>query len=69
MMDIVIVRIVGEQELQRVPPQPIATVVIDSLDGRKGEKEDGFSGREASDGMSDCCSDRIENEAFDRVVV
>jgi hypothetical protein len=44
-------------------------VVIDSLDGRKGKEEDGFSGREASDGMSDCCSNRVENEAFDRVVV
>lgn len=59
-MDIVIVRIIGEQELQWVPPKPVSTMIIYRLDRRKCEQKDGLSCRQSSKSVGDGCSNRVE---------
>lgn len=63
-MDVVIVGVVGEEELQRVPPQSVPAVIIDRLDGREGEEEDGFPSRQSGESVRNGRSDRIEQEAL-----
>lgn len=38
-VDVVVSAVVAEEDMEDVPGKPKATVVIDSLDGRKGEEE------------------------------
>ena len=69
MVDIVVIRIVGEQELERIPPDPVATVVIDRLDRAEREEEDGLADRHARELECDNRAEAIEEETLHRVVV
>ena len=63
------IRIVGEQELQRVPPDLEAAVIIDCLERAECEEEDGLADGHARELECDDCAEAIEEETLDRVVV
>lgn len=60
MVDIVIVRIVGEEQLQWIPPDLVPAVIIDGLDRRKGEQEDILPGGQFSKLVRQTSTEGIE---------
>lgn len=61
--------IVARDELKRVPGEGISAVVINGLDGRKGEETGALEQRHARHLESDASTKGVEKEALNRVVV
>lgn len=68
-VDVVIGCVVASDELQRIPGERVAAVVIDSLDGRQGEKPYALAHRHESRLEGETCTNSIEKEALKGVVV
>jgi hypothetical protein len=69
MVDIVVIRIVVEECLARVPPDSVPAVVVDSLRRRKGKEHDGLAHGHARCLVRDGRAEGIEDDALERVVV
>jgi hypothetical protein len=69
MMNIVIGSIVGGEMLQRVPGKGVSAVVIDSLDGRAGEKPHRLAVGHTGNQEANACTRSIQKEALNGVVV
>ncbi len=69
MMDIVVVGIIGEDELAGVPPQLVAGMIIDRLHGAECEEEDGLADTHAARLLHDQGAKRIEDETLEGMVV
>jgi hypothetical protein len=66
---VVVRRVVPEEEMEQVPRQPEAAVVVDALDGAEREEEDGGARRHAGDDEGQRPAERVEQQALDGVVV
>ena len=68
-VDVVVVGIVGARELEGVPRQPVAAMIINSLEGGDAEEEHGLAGTKLAEPFGDASAGGIEEEALDGVVV
>lgn len=68
-MNVVVVRVVAEQVLNRIPRECEPAVVIDRLCRRNSKEEDTLAHRHERARVGDGGSERVENEAFEGVVV
>ena len=69
MMDVVVIGIVREQELAWIPPQSVSGMIIDRLDLRDHEEEDGLTHGHTRCHVRDDCTETVEYEAFQRMIV
>ena len=68
-MNVVVVDIVMEQELARIPPQPVSAMIIDRLCAAECEQQCCLAGRHPGERLCDDGSKGIEDESFDWMVV
>jgi len=68
-MDIMVSGIVARDVLNRIPGKCISTVVVYGLDRREAEEGHALTGCETGDFVGDACTEGVEEEAFERVVV
>lgn len=61
--------IVREDQKKRVPGELVTTVIKHCLYGGSGEEEHRLSNRHAGDKVGETSTQRVQEEAFDRVVV
>jgi hypothetical protein len=69
MMDVVVIDVVVEERLARIPPQVIAAVVIYGFGGCNGEQENRLTKGQPRNVIANNRSDHIHQQSFDRVVV
>lgn len=69
MMDVMVIRIVGKEELARIPPQPVATMVVYGFKSRDREQQSRLSDGHERNLFGNGGAKGIKNEAFDWVVV
>ncbi len=69
MMDIVIIRVVLRDPLQRVPRKPETRVIVNGLDGAYSEEKDGLADGHTGQFESEQGADCIFEKAFEGVVV
>lgn len=69
MVNVMIGGIVGSEVLQRVPGEGVAAVVVNGLDGRKGEEPHGLTVGHARNQESNASTSSIQKESLDGVVV
>jgi hypothetical protein len=68
-VNIVVVRGVSADHLERVERKAVPAVVIDGLAGREGEEERSLSYGEARDGLGKHGAKRVEEETLEGVVI
>lgn len=68
-MYIMIIRVVPEEMLERIPGKRESTMIIHSFQRRQGEEDNPLSQRHQSTSMSNSSSESIEDESFERMVV
>lgn len=68
-MDVMVIRIVGKEELARIPPQPVATVVVYGFESRNREQQSRLSDGHERNLFGNGGAKGIKNEAFYWVVV
>lgn len=68
-VDVVIGSIVACDELERIPGELVATVVVNSLDGREAEEQGALANVHARKLETDASTKAIEEEALKGVVV
>ena len=64
-----VVGVVGARELERVPRQPVAAVIVNGLERGDAEEEHGLAGAELAEPFGDASAGGVEEEALDGVVV
>lgn len=69
MMNVVVVDIIVEQELTRIPPDPITTVVVDGLCTAEGKQQRRLAHRHARQRLGNDGAKGIQQETLDGVVV
>lgn len=69
MMNVVIVRRIPADHLQRVPGQIIPAMVINGFACREEEKECGLADSQTGEGLGERSTQRVEEEALEGVVV
>lgn len=69
MVNVVVIDIVMEQELARIPPKSVSAVVIDGLCAAECEEQCCLACRHARERFRDNSSEGIEQESFDGMVV
>lgn len=69
MMYIMVIRIVREGELARIPPQLISAVIIDGLDRTEREEEKSLANSHRRYFLSDYRAKSVEDESLDRMIV
>jgi hypothetical protein len=68
-VDVVVGGVVAGDELERVPGEGVAAVVVDGLDGGEGEEEGALTDVHAGGLEGDGGTEAIEEKALERVVV
>lgn len=68
-MNIVIVRVITGNHLERVPGEAVPAVVVDGLQGRHGEEKHGLADAHAARPLRDKRAEAVEQEALDGVVI
>lgn len=61
--------IITREVLERIPGERVAAVVVDGFDGRAGEEPHALAGGQEGRFVGDAGAERVEEEAFERVVV
>lgn len=69
MMDVVIVCVVEEEGLKGIEREAIAAMVVDSLHGGEHEEHYGLANSHEGDQLCECCTDGVQEKAFERMVV
>ena len=68
-VDIVVVGIIVEEQLARVPPDTVSAMVVDRLCARDRKQQRSLSDRKTRALFREDSSDRVEHETFEGVVV
>lgn len=68
-VDVVVGSVVAGDELERVPREGVAAVVIDGLDGRESEEASALDQRHAGHLEANAGTEGVEKEALEGVVV
>lgn len=68
-MDVVIVRRIPTDHLQRVPGQVVSAVIIDGLACREQEEKRGLADCQTRESFGECGTQGVEKESFDWVIV
>jgi hypothetical protein len=68
-MNVMVSTVVAEEDMEDVPRKPHATVIIDGLDGCKGEEEYGCPWSHAGDEERERTTDGVQNESLEWMVV
>lgn len=68
-VNVVVVRVVPAEPLQRVPREAIPAVVVDGLERGDAEEEHRLARAEVADLLRDERTERVDEEALERVVV
>jgi hypothetical protein len=68
-VDIVVVGGVSTDQLERVERKAVPAMVVDGLAGRECEEEGCLPDREVRDGLREHGAERVEEKAFEGVVV
>jgi hypothetical protein len=68
-MDIMIIAIIGEQDLKRIPRELVPTMIVHSLCRRDRKEEDRLSRSHERATLRQSRAEGVEDEPFERVVV
>jgi len=68
-VDVVVGGVVAGDALQRIPWQSVSAVVVDGLDGGKGEEEHALAGIHEGDFVGQTGAESVEEKSFKGVVV
>lgn len=68
-VDVVVCRVVAGEDLEGVPGEVVAAVVVHSLDGRQTEEESPLAKGHAGDQEGEARAEGVEKEALEGVVV
>lgn len=69
MMNVMVVSVVPTEHLKRVPWEVVSTVVVHGLERRDAKEEHGLSRVHSSERLCNGCSEAVQKEALNRVVV
>ena len=69
MVYVVILRVVPEEELERIERECISTVIVNSFHGGEAKKEHSPADPQARDLVCHSGANRIHEETFDRMIV
>lgn len=69
MVNVMVSAIVAKEQMEEVPWKPQSTMIVDGLEGGKGEEEDGSSGCHAREEERKDPTDSVQDQALQRVVV
>lgn len=69
MVNIVVIRIVVKEQLTRIPPDLVSTMIIHRLGRRNGEKQGSLTDRQSNQLFRQYSSNRVHDQPFNRVII